>query len=171
MQRHREDDAFAPGNASMNQPRRKQWEALKATFPQMSPKERLRAINAFFNLVPVGLDIHNYGQEEYWAYPAEFLRKYSGDCEDIAIAKYFALRHLGWPKDSLWLVLVRDVQRKAGHAVIAARLGRQTFILDNLSRPRDRIVPHEAQAPIYRPILAMNETMVWVFPEAMPRKQ
>ena len=163
LQRHREDDAFASGNTCMSQPMRKQWEALNVKFPQMSPLERLQAINAFFNLVPIGKDLNIYGQEEYWAYPAEFFRKSIGDCEDIAIAKYFALRHLNWPKNDLWLVLIHDLRRKTGHAVVAARHKGSIFILDNLSRPRGRIVPHEAQAAIYSPILALNETSAWVF--------
>lgn len=162
--RHKKDNAFASGNDSMSRPVRRQWEALKAKIPAMSALKRLRAVNAFFNQVPSKSDLDNYGEEEYWAIPAEFMRKYSGDCDDIAIAKYLALRHVNWPQNDLWLVLVRDVPHKAGHAVVAARSDGQIFILDNLNRPKDRLVPHEKQAALYRPLLALNETTVWVFP-------
>ncbi len=37
------------------------------------------------------------GQKDYWATPEETLRGFKGDCEDIAIAKYFSLLRQGIP--------------------------------------------------------------------------
>ena len=162
LRRHGEDDAFALSSDSMNLYVRDQWDTLSTKFSSMPQEQRLQAVSAFFNQIPGESDLIGYGKE-HWAYPAEFLRKYRGDCKAYAAAKYLALRHLGWPKDKLWLVLVDDLPRKAGHAVLAVRLGERIFILDNLSRPKDLIMPHEKQASIYIPLLALNETTVWVF--------
>jgi len=163
LHKHGENNAFASGNNSMSQPVRKQWEALTAKFPKLSQTQQLQTISAFINQLPGESDHIGYG-EEHWAYPAEFLSRYRGDCKAYAAAKYLALRHLGWPEEALWLVLVFHLSHNEGHAVGAAQKDGQIFILDNLSRPKDLIMPHEKQASIYRPVLAFNETTVWFFP-------
>ena len=165
LRQHGENNAFAPGNASMSPPVRKQWEALTAQFPRMSRAQQLQTVTAFVNQLPGEPDQIGYG-EEHWAYPAEFFSRYRGDCKAYAAAKYLALRQLGWPEDKLWLVLLFYPSRNEGHAVVAAERDGKIFILDNLSRPRDLVLPHEMQAPIYRPVMAFNETTVWVFPGA-----
>ncbi len=163
MARHAADDAFAPGNKAMPAPMRKQWNTLAERYPAMSPEERLRAVNAFFNRIPGVSDERNYGQEEYWAYPAQFIRKNGGDCEDYALAKYLALRRLGWPEEDLLLALVKDTRRKTDHAVLAVRLDGRIFILDNLSRPRDLIMPQDKYGKTYSPLLVINARTVWNF--------
>jgi len=163
LYRHEKNNAFAFGNYSMSNLVRKQWETLAARFPSMSPVQQLQAINAFFNHLPGESARIGYGKE-YWAYPAKFLSRYRGDCKAYAAAKFLALRHLDWPEDKLWLVSVYNLPRKEAHAVVAAQWDGQVFILDNLSRPKDLIVPHEKQASIYHPMKAFNERTVWVFP-------
>ena len=44
---------------------------------------------------------------------------YSGDCEDYAIAKFFALRELGFANQELRIAVVYDNLRRIGHAVLA----------------------------------------------------
>ncbi len=60
-----------------------------------SEKLKVEAVNAFFNQVPREHDRKAWGQKDYWATPDELLQRRMGDCEDVAIAKYFTLRKLG----------------------------------------------------------------------------
>lgn len=163
MGKHAKDNAFAPGNNAMKVFMRRQWETLTAKYAGMSPEERLRTVGAFFNHIPSKTDQANHGQKEYWAYPAEFIRKNGGDCEDYALAKYLALRHFGWPDQNMWLVLVTDLKRKADHAVLAVNLDGRVFILDNLSRPKDLIMLQSSYTRQYSPILAVNGLGIWNF--------
>lgn len=92
----------------MNDLKRMQWKNISSQMPSMPPDKKLRVINGFFNSWPSRNDQTNYGKKEYWASPEEFFKKGSGDCEDYAIIKYFALRYFSWPAEDLWLVLVTE---------------------------------------------------------------
>ena len=152
-------------NGSMPAPVLKQWQALVAGFSAMDAAGQLRAINGFFNGWRQIPDSDNYGEEEYWSCAGEFLEKGGGDCEDFVLIKYTALRQLGWPSGKLWALIVRDAQRKGqGHAVLAARLGKTLYILDNLARPTYLIMDNTAFIKRYLPVLALNEEGIWVFP-------
>jgi predicted transglutaminase-like cysteine proteinase len=74
-----------------------------------------------------------WGVGDYWATPVEMARKGAGDCEDFAIAKYWALRSLGIPDDKLQLVLLQDTRRQLFHAVLIAHTGSGAYVLDNVS--------------------------------------
>lgn len=63
--------------------------------PGVTEKMKVEAVNAFFNQMPRGLDETVWGRKDYWATPDELFQKRRGDCEDVAIAKYFTLRKLG----------------------------------------------------------------------------
>jgi len=67
----------------------------KLHLKETSEKLKVEAVNAFFNQVPREHDNKIWGQKDYWATPDELLQRRMGDCEDIAIAKYFTLRKLG----------------------------------------------------------------------------
>ncbi len=101
-------------------------------------------------------DAELYGRSEYWATPREFMAR-SGDCGDYAIAKYFALRALGFDPDALRIVVLRDRIRGIGHAVLAVYLADDIPILDSLS---GLIVSH-ARYRHYDPQVSMNETTRW----------
>jgi predicted transglutaminase-like cysteine proteinase len=51
-------------------------------------------------------DASNWNVEDYWATPEESYARGAGDCEDIAIAKYFALRDAGLAPATLRLAYV-----------------------------------------------------------------
>lgn len=74
-----------------------------------------------------------WGVSDYWATPIEMARKGAGDCEDFAIAKYWALRSLGMPDDKLQLVLLQDTRRQLFHAVLVVHTGSGAYVLDNVS--------------------------------------
>ena len=132
------------------------WQSLVKGQIGRARIEQISAVNQFFNNWRYKTDEQNYGVRDYWATPLEFLR-HSGDCEDYAIAKYVTLRQLGFPAERLRVVVVRDVLRDLAHAVLAAYVGDQVYILDNLTRA---VLPHERVAH-YVPYYSINESTRW----------
>lgn len=117
---------------------------------------QVRGVNRFFNAVPYGSDQSVWGQVDYWATPAEFLNA-RGDCEDYAVAKYRALRKLGYSSDDVRLVTVWDRKRRTHHAVTAVRLDNRVMLLDNQS-----VDPVDAsQSTRYRYVYSVTEEY-WV---------
>lgn len=132
------------------------WQKFKAEAEKLDDKGKLDKVNAFFNSFPYISDMKNWGKNDYWAIPAQFLKK-SGDCEDYAIIKYFTLRELGFPAENMRIVIVMDTVLNEGHAVLAVKTGGKTYILDNQSRvvlPQERI--HN-----YEPHYSVNELGRW----------
>ncbi len=121
-----------------------------------SRSKTLQAINKGFNRWPYKYDQELYGVSEYWASPMEFLRR-SGDCEDYSIAKYFALRELGFDKDQLRVVILYDRIRNIGHAVLAVYERNDILVLDSLS---NLILSHRKYRH-YQPQYSMNEITRW----------
>lgn len=134
----------------------KNWRKIIAGAGKLSRAEKLKAVNDFFNRWPYKRDQELYGRAEYWATPTEFMAR-SGDCEDFSIAKYFALRALGFAKDDMRIVILMDEIRGIGHAVLAVYEGADILILDSLS---NLIVAHDRYRH-YRPQYSMNETTRW----------
>ncbi len=118
--------------------------------------ELLSAVNVFFNSWPYTKDQDVWDIDDHWATPAEFMQ-YSGDCEDYAIAKYYALRCLGVRADLLRVAAVWDKRRRKGHAVLLAQAGNNTLTLDNLS---DSIVNFD-DIHHYIPVYYVNEQSMW----------
>ena len=139
------------------------WKELKAKAQGKPLRQMLDVVNRFWNTWPYRLDTEVWGQEDFWASPAEFLAR-SGDCEDYCIAKYFTLRELGVPADDMRIVIVRESIRGIAHAVLAVYEGPQVHILDNLSeyvRPMQRVRN-------YHPVLSVNEHGRWMHVKAKP---
>ena len=82
-------------------------------------KTQLEEINDFFNYVPYKSDQKNWNKKDYWATPLEFLGKDKGDCEDYVIAKYAALRALGFESKTLFFSYVKSKRFKGGHMVLS----------------------------------------------------
>ncbi len=76
-------------------------------------KQEVVAVNTFFNHMPRALDEQVWGRKDYWATPDELMQQRRGDCEDVAIAKYFTLRKLGISDDRLRLAYgkIADLQQ------------------------------------------------------------
>ncbi|MDR2503620.1 MAG: transglutaminase-like cysteine peptidase, partial [Deltaproteobacteria bacterium] len=108
------------------------WAGIKAENRNAAPLQKLQAVNKFINLWPYRTDMDVYGLIDYWATPAEFLAK-SGDCEDYSISKMFALIELGFKPENLRVVALRDKIRNIDHAVLAAYVDDEVYILDNVS--------------------------------------
>ena len=94
-------------------------EGLLAGLARAPLLDQLRAVNRHFNSFRYRSDRDLWGQEDHWATPEELLRAGAGDCEDLAIAKYFALRRLGIPAERLRITYVRDRRRRGSHMLLA----------------------------------------------------
>jgi len=134
----------------------KNWRKIITSAKGLSRQGKLAAVNNFFNRWPYKLDPEIYGLSEYWATPREFMTR-SGDCEDYSIAKYFALRKLGFSKDEMRVVILMDEIRGIGHAVLTIYEGNDILILDSLS---NLILSHSLYKH-YVPQYSMNETTRW----------
>ncbi len=133
-----------------------QWRRVLAATRGHERAHALRQVNRYFNRWPYKEDSEVYGMREYWASPMEFLRR-SGDCEDFAIAKFFALRQLGLANEEMRVIIVWDRIRAIGHAVLAVYEKHDILILDSLT---DRILSHWKYKQ-YVPQYSMNETTRW----------
>lgn len=118
--------------------------------------ETLKIVNRYFNRWPYKEDRELHGVSEFWATPREFMQR-SGDCEDFSIAKFFALRDLGFDNEQLRVVILMDRIRRIGHAVLAVYALNDILILDSLT---DLVFSHEKYRH-YVPQYSMNETTRW----------
>jgi len=132
------------------------WQRIMKQAKGKERMEQLKMINSFFNKWPYRLDQDAYGVSDWWATPQEFL-KISGDCEDYAIIKYFALRELGFSQDELRIVVLKDRIRGIAHAVLAVFTHGDAYILNNIS---DAVFTHDKYRH-YVPQYSLNEEHRW----------
>ena len=112
-------------------------------------------------------DKQTYGVEDRWEVPGVTTKLRAGDCEDFAIAKYFALRKLGFKKEELRLVILMDTIRGIGHAVLAYYTKDEILILDSLS---NLILPH-SRYKHYVPQYSRKETTRWAHLGSFQKKK
>ena len=146
------------------------WKNLVIYAKEVPEMEMFRTVNGYFNQWRPKNDADTWDTPEYWASPKEFIAKRGGDCEDYAIAKYFALRFLGVRADRLRIVVVRARDERGVpaanlHAVLAAKIGGNWFILDNNARPKDNIFPQAQYKGRFEPLYSLNENSAWVHGE------
>jgi predicted transglutaminase-like cysteine proteinase len=132
------------------------WQRIMKQAKGKERMEQLKMINSFFNKWPYRQDLDAYGVSDWWATPQEFL-KISGDCEDYAIIKYFALRELGFSQEELRIVVLKDRIRGIAHAVLAVFTHGDAYILNNIS---DAIFTHDKYRH-YVPQYSLNEEHRW----------
>ncbi len=142
------------------------WRRIVQLAAGLGLRQKLGAVNSYFNRWPYRQDRELYGLSEHWATPQEFMSR-AGDCEDYAIAKYFALREAGLGPDGLRIVILRDEIRNVSHAVLAVYLVDDIVILDNRS---DQIFSHSRYRH-YVPQYSMNETARWAHVVETRRKE
>ena len=153
--------SFTPkGIAGLGARRNQEWLYLAALACPLPLHEKLARINEFFNQWPYTED----AAEDHWATPREFVQN-SGDCEDYAITKYYALRFLGIPPEQLRIAAVWNARKKEGHALLAVITstegGMETLLLDCVT---DEILTWKT-ARHYHPVFYMNEDFLWRFPQ------
>lgn len=114
------------------------WATLVISVRGLPRAEQLERVNQYFHenirAVP---DIELWGVTEYWATPMETLARGAGDCDDIAIGKFFTLLAAGVPAPQLRLYYVFASStggREMPHLVLGylAEPDAEPLILDNL---------------------------------------
>lgn len=148
--------ACAQSSAKCTTPATKAWKKGIDQARGLRGMKQLISVNKFFNRWPYKLDINNYKIRDYWASPEEFMRR-SGDCEDYAIAKFYALMELGYANKGLRVVVIIDRIRGIGHAVLAVINPKGAFILDNVSN----LIVDDVRLTHYIPQYSINETTRW----------
>ncbi|MEO7257916.1 MAG: transglutaminase-like cysteine peptidase [Sphingomicrobium sp.] len=120
--------------------------------------ERIEAVNHFVNdRVEFVDDASQYGRDDLWAAADDTLRRRRGDCEDYAIAKLQMLRAAGVADRDLYLVIARDLIRRADHALLVVRVGERMVVLDNGT---DQLLDAD-DASDYRPVLTFSTSGAW----------
>lgn len=120
--------------------------------------EQLVRVNRWVNRHIAFADDARAGPADHWANADESLRAGAGDCEDYAIAKMQILEAAGFDQRDLYLVLVRDLVRRADHAILVARVDGRMMVLDSNT---DRILPAEAIQD-YRPMMSFSGERSWI---------
>ena len=111
---------------------------------------KLEAVNSYVNArVRFVDDRVQFGVADRWLMPSETLARGQGDCEDFALAKRAMLRAAGVPDRDLYLVVLKDLSRRADHAVLVVRAAGRFLVLDNGT---DRIVD-SSEVQDYKPML------------------
>lgn len=135
----------------------KRWHAMLNKLRSAPLREKMEAINRYFNQRPYILDPQNWGKNDYWATPYEFF-VFNGDCEDYAIAKYLSLRELGVSTSAMRIVVLQDFNLGGiMHAVLEVKVEGEPYILDN------QVAQVRAASRIYhyKPIYSINESSWW----------
>ncbi len=136
----------------------KNWLIFLKNIRHLPRMEQLNRVNRYANQHDYILDIDNYGIEDYWATPREFLYN-NGDCEDYAITKMLSLKMLGFNMQRIRLVVLQDTNLKIPHAILAVETGADTLIMDNQI---DEVISHK-HILHYVPVYAVNEKKWWMF--------
>jgi len=120
-----------------------------------APGAPLNAVNRFFNRIPGVEDPILWGADDYWATPAETLAINGADCEDYALAKYYALKELGVPVSRLRLVYATTRRARTAHMVLAYYEDPrgEPLILDNL----EAAIRPASERPDLIPVYAFND--------------
>jgi predicted transglutaminase-like cysteine proteinase len=120
----------------------------------------LASVNAFFNRMPFVSDIAHWGNDDYWATPAEALASNGADCEDYSVSKYLLLKELGVPISKLRITYVTSTRLREPHMVLAyyATPDADPLVLDNL----EATVRPASQRPDLTPVYSFNDDEVFV---------
>ncbi|MBY0407304.1 MAG: transglutaminase-like cysteine peptidase [Rickettsiales bacterium] len=137
-----------------------QWRDMVESLKELPLDEQLEQVNQWSNQHPYIEDQINWGLEDFWETPQEFM-EISGDCEDYAISKYYTLRALGVPPSQMRIIILQDLNLGG---VIHAVLGvydedGELYVLDNQSQE----VTPALQIYHYRPIFGINEEAWWAY--------
>ncbi len=123
-------------------------------------RQKLKAVNDFFNAINFESDLKIWHKEDYWASRTEFLGKADGDCEDYVIAKYFTLMQLGIPTKKLYLTYVKAIKYRQSHMVLSyyPTDEKVPLILDNINK---NILPATQRTDL-RPIFNFNVEKIYL---------
>ncbi len=136
------------------------WKEMIKSIEGKTLQEQLDAVNDWGNEHPYIVDQLNWGMEDFWETPHEFI-SVNGDCEDYAIAKYYSLKALGISLDNMRIIIVQDFNLGGIiHAILGVYDDKgDMFILDNQI---DQVMPAK-KIYHYRPIYSVNEDWWWAY--------
>lgn len=135
----------------------KGWKEFLADLQGKDLQTQMKEVNRAMNSKRYIIDMKNWGMEDYWETPFEFLKK-NGDCEDYAISKYMALKALGVKVEDMRVVALQDTNLNVGHAVLVVYVGDQPMLLDNQI---SSVVPANSIRH-YQPVYSINEEGWWL---------
>ena len=95
-------------------PAKVQLEQLIKYLADKPEYQQVEGVNEFFNKIPRVRDRAVWGKNDYWATPNELMSLLKGDCEDLAIAKYFVLRKLGISEQKINLAYGKSFDSATG---------------------------------------------------------
>jgi len=130
--------------------------AALAGLSDASDAAKIEAVNTYYNKIRYVEDKNNYGKSDYWQTPAEFASR-GGDCEDYVIAKYAALKALGFKEDQLRMVILTDTWKNLAHAILVVNTADGAKFLDN----QYKVVKDVEGFTRYAPIYSINRTGWW----------
>lgn len=135
-----------------------QWGRLKHDVGAQENVARIHAINSWVNArIAFSEDRQNWGAEDRWATLSESFVRGRGDCEDYAIAKMQLLRAGGFAAEDLYFIIVKDLVRRADHAVLAVRVDGKFLILDSKT---DHVLESQDVSD-YRPVFTYSADRIW----------
>ncbi|WES31016.1 transglutaminase-like cysteine peptidase [Varunaivibrio sulfuroxidans] len=144
------------GATELNKCNYLKWMAFLKDLRGKPPLAQIKAVNSYMNRAPYITDMQNWGVQDYWETPNEFMARF-GDCEDYAIAKYISLKFLGFKEDDLRVVALKDLNLKIGHAVLVVFFKGKTLVLDNQIRQ----VVQASTIHHYLPVFSINAKAWW----------
>jgi len=116
-------------------------------------RAKLEAVNRYVNAsIAFVDDSRQFGVADQWEMAGVSLSSGRGDCEDYAIAKLAMLRRAGFADRDLYFVVLRDLARRADHAVLVVRSEGRFLVLDNGTEA----LVDSAKIRDYRPILTFS---------------
>jgi len=143
------------------------WARLKEGMQSNADRlATIRRVNTEVNAaVRYRTDTENYGVPDYWASPEEMARLGSGDCKEAALAKMWMLAALDVPLSSMRIVVLKDMRRDLGHAVLIVSLKGDNFVLDNVTNE----IRLDQSITWYQPLYAVNTAGSWIYGVRRPR--
>ena len=151
---------IAPEEIEQYESRIDAWQTLIEESQNDSDWQKINKANQFFNRISYSADNVQWGVEDYWASPREFLRNNAGDCEDYSIAKYFTLKAMGVSDDRLRITYVTSLPLNQAHMVLVYLDGgeKTPLVLDNL---REKIEPFSLRKDL-EPVYSFNNNGLWL---------
>jgi predicted transglutaminase-like cysteine proteinase len=140
--------------------RLQQWEKIANLRKNIQTVHKLKLVNDFFNRAKFVSDQEHWGKEDYWATPLELLATNAGDCEDYSIAKYFTLREMGVPEESMKITYVKALKLNQAHMVLSYyhTPDAEPLILDNLIPE----IKKASKRPDLAPVYSFNGEGLWL---------
>lgn len=141
------------------------WKTIVGEARALDQGGKIELINRWVNRrVHFTDDVVRFKVADRWATAIETLRAGRGDCEDYAIAKLKLLEAAGVAHSDMFLVIARDLVRRADHALLVVRKGDRLVVLDNNT---DSIID-AAAIQDYRPVMSYSSGKAWLHGYADP---